>query len=59
VTGSALDDYFAAVVEATEEAVLNSLLQAGTVTGRDGHASYGLPAGALRRLVAGYPAAPV
>jgi D-aminopeptidase len=59
VTGSALDHYFAAVVEATEEAVLNSLLQAGTVTGRDGHASYGLPAGALRRLVAGYPAGPV
>jgi D-aminopeptidase len=52
VTGSALDDYFAAVVEATEEAVLNSLLQAETVTGREGHTSYGLPAGALRRLVA-------
>lgn len=53
VTGGALDDYFAAVVEATEEAVLNSLLQAETVTGRDGHTSYGLPASALRRLVAG------
>jgi D-aminopeptidase len=56
VTGSALDDYFAAVVEATEEAVLNSLLQAGTVTGRDGHTSYGLPAGPLRALLAGGPA---
>jgi D-aminopeptidase len=55
VTGSALDDYFAAVVEATEEAVLNSLLQAGTVTGRDGHTSYGLPAGPLRALLAGAP----
>jgi D-aminopeptidase len=53
ITGSALDDYFAAVVEATEEAVLNSLLQAGTVTGRDGHTSYGLPAGPLRALLAG------
>jgi D-aminopeptidase len=51
VTGGALDDYFAAVVEATEEAVLNSLLQAGTVTGRDGHTSYGLPAGPLRALL--------
>ena len=51
ITGSALDDYFAAVVEATEEAVLNSLLQAGTVTGRDGHTSYGLPAGPLRALL--------
>ncbi len=58
VTGSALDDYFAAVVEATEEAVLNSLLQAETVTGRDGHTSYGLPAGALRLLVAERTAGP-
>ena len=55
VTGSALDGYFAAVVEATEEAVLNSLLQAHTVTGRDGHTSYGLPAGPLRALLAGAP----
>ena len=53
VTGSALDDYFAAVVEATESAVLNSLLQAQTVTGRDGHTSYGLPAGPLRALATG------
>jgi len=58
VSGSALDDYFAAVVEATEEAVLNSLLQAETVTGRDGHTSYGLSAEALRRLVAGHTADP-
>jgi D-aminopeptidase len=52
VTGSALDDYFAAVVEATEEAVLNSLLQAETVTGRDENTSYGLPAAPLRALLA-------
>jgi D-aminopeptidase len=52
VTGPALDCYFAAVVEATEEAVLNSLLQARTVTGRDGNTSYGLPADALRQLLA-------
>jgi D-aminopeptidase len=58
VTGGALDDYFAAVVEATEEAVLNSLLQAGTVTGRDGHTSYGLPAGPLRALLEGAAARP-
>ena len=58
VTGSALDDYFAAVVEATEEAVLNSLLQAVTVTGRDGHTSYGLPAGPLRSLLASRPGNP-
>ena len=53
VTGRALDDYFAAVVEATEEAVLNSLLQAETVTGRDGHTSWRLSADELRRVLAG------
>ena len=49
VTGRALDDYFAAVTEATEEAVINSLLQAVTVTGRDGNTSRQIPADALRR----------
>ena len=58
VTGTGLDDYFAAVVEATEEAVLNSLLQAETVTGRDGHTSYGLPAAPLRALLAAGPGGP-
>jgi D-aminopeptidase len=57
VTGRALDDYFAAVTEATEEAVINSLLQSVTVTGRDGNTSHQLPAGALRDLLAGHPAA--
>jgi D-aminopeptidase len=56
VTGRALDDYFAAVTEATEEAVINSLLQSVTVTGRDGNTSHQLPAGALRDLLAGHPA---
>jgi D-aminopeptidase len=55
VTGSALDDYFAAVTEATEEAVINSLLQSVTVTGRDGNTSRQIPADALRRLAAGQP----
>jgi D-aminopeptidase len=52
--GYALDDYFAAVTEATEEAVLNSMLQAVTVTGRDGNTSHRLPAEPLRRLLARY-----
>ena len=56
VAGRALDDYFAAVTEATEEAVINSLLQAVTVTGRDGNTSRQIPAGELRRLVPEYPA---
>jgi D-aminopeptidase len=56
VTGRALDDYFAAVTEATEEAVINSLLQSVTVTGRDGNTSYQLPVGSLRDLLAGHAA---
>ena len=52
VTGYALDGYFAAVVEATEEAVLNSLLQAETVSGRDGHTSFRLPVDELRGVLA-------
>jgi len=39
------------VVEATEEAVVNSLLAAPTVTGRDGNTSAGLPAAAVRQLL--------
>ena len=55
VTGRELDDYFAAVTEATEEAVLNSLLQAVTVTGRDGHTSAALPASDLSGLLTAVP----
>jgi len=39
LTGRALDPLFAAVVEASEEAVLNSMFTAPTVVGRDGNAS--------------------
>lgn len=46
-----LDQFFAAVVEATEEAVLNSMLAAPTVTGRDGNTSHGLPAERVRELL--------
>ena len=52
ITGRGLDPFFAAVVEATEEAVLNSMLAAPTVTGRDGNYSRGLPAGRVRELLA-------
>ena len=53
VSGRALDPYFAAAVEATEEAVLTSLLAARTVVGRDGNTSHGLPLDEVARLVAG------
>ncbi|WP_406045124.1 P1 family peptidase [Micromonospora sp. NBC_00898] len=49
--GRELDPFFAAVVEATEESVLNSLLQAPTVTGRSGNISYGLPADEVAALL--------
>ena len=38
-----LDPIFAAVVDATEAAVLDSLFRADTVVGRDGHVAPGLP----------------
>jgi D-aminopeptidase len=37
MTGRALDPFFTAVVEASEEAVLNSMFSATTITGRDGN----------------------
>ena len=51
LTGAALDPFFAAVVEATEEAVLNSMLMARTVVGRDGNTSSGLPGERVRELL--------
>jgi len=50
--GSALDPFFDGVVEATEEAVLNSMLAAPTVTGRDGNTSPGLPVARVCELLA-------
>jgi D-aminopeptidase len=49
--GSDLNPFFAAAVETTEEAVLNSLLMAPTVSGRNGNTSYGLPVEEVRRLL--------
>jgi len=42
-----LSPLFAAASDATEEAILNAMLQAGTVTGRDGVVAHGLSAEAL------------
>jgi D-aminopeptidase len=55
LTGRDLDPLFAAVVEATEEAVLNSILAAPTVTGRDGNTSYGLPVERVGELLKSHP----
>jgi D-aminopeptidase len=41
--GPAIDALFQAVVEATEEAVINALFTANTLDGRDGHIRHDLP----------------
>jgi D-aminopeptidase len=51
IAGSELNPFFAAVVDATEEAVLNSMLAAPTVVGRDGNYSRGLPADQVAELL--------
>jgi D-aminopeptidase len=47
-----IDPFYAAVVHAVEEAVLNALVTAPTVIGRDGHRSPRLPHDRLRALLA-------
>jgi D-aminopeptidase len=42
-----MNDLFAAAVEATEEAIVNALLAAETMTGYDGHTAYALDPDAL------------
>lgn len=51
VTGSALDDYFAAVVDASEEAVLASLISAESVTGYEGRTIEALPLEEVRECL--------
>lgn len=46
-----LDPFFEAVVHTVEEAVLNALLAAETMVGRDGHVSPALPHDRLRELL--------
>ncbi len=41
--GRLIDALFQAAVEATEEAVVNALFRAETMTGRDGHTAHALP----------------
>jgi D-aminopeptidase len=46
-----LDPFYAAVVQATEEAVLNALIANEDMTGRDGHRTPALPRDRLARLL--------
>jgi D-aminopeptidase len=54
VTDGALDPLFLAVVEATEEAVYNSLLKATTMTGRDGRTIEAIPIDTLLAICRRY-----
>ncbi len=51
---TALDPLFEAVVEATEEAIVNALVAADTMTGRDGVTAHRLPHDRLRAVMAGH-----
>ena len=53
LSDSHVNPIFTAVVEATEEAILNALTMATTVTGRDGHRVEAISLTRLRALVAG------
>jgi D-aminopeptidase len=49
---SAVNDLFYAVIDATEEAILNALLAAETMVGRDGITAHALESGRLLRALA-------
>lgn len=51
VCGRSLDPLFEAVVEASEESVLNSMLTSPSAVGRDGHRREGLPVDEVARLL--------
>ena len=56
----AMSPLFMAAIEATEEAILNSLFHARTMTGRDGHEVAALPLDEVLRIMQqrGYPVLP-
>lgn len=53
-----INPLFDAVVEATEEAILNAMLQAGTVAGRDGITAHGLDGHRLVEVMRGFARGP-
>jgi D-aminopeptidase len=58
VPGNDLDVLFAAAIEATEEAILNSLFMAVTTTGYRGHTRLAVPLSYVRALVSGRSGSP-
>jgi len=49
-----ITDLFEAVIEATEEAIVNALVAAETMTGRDGNTAYKLPPDRLLEVMSNY-----
>ena len=49
-----MDPLFEAVIQATEEAILNALVAAKTMTGIDGHTVYALPIDRLLQVMRKY-----
>ena len=47
----ALTPLFRGTIEATEEAIANSVLRADTLTGRDGNTRHGIPINEVKRLI--------
>src|SRR6266545_7550820 len=58
LSNSNIDPLFDAVVEATEEAILNAMLQAGTMVGRDGVTAHGLDGDRLVEVLRRYGRGP-
>jgi D-aminopeptidase len=54
IASAAIDPLFKGTVEATEEAIVNALIAADTMTGIDGHRFYRLPHDELRALLKRY-----
>ncbi|RKG92985.1 S58 family peptidase, partial [Corallococcus sp. CA053C] len=52
VADGALEPFFRATIEATEESVLNALVAARTMVGRDGNTAHALPHDRLRDILA-------
>jgi D-aminopeptidase len=54
-----IDPLFMATVEAAEEAVINALLAAETMTGRDGHVAHAIPHDGLLDVLARHGRGPL
>ena len=49
-----LNPFFLATIEATEEAIVNALVAARTMTGINGHTAFALPHDRLREILRKY-----